>query len=47
MPFSTVEQDVAQHRAWSEKKEKRPLTGEELRDLEDILAVRGLRKAPD
>ena len=31
----TVEEDVAQHRTWFERKEKRPMKEEELRDLEN------------
>ena len=42
-----VEQDVAQHRAWSEDKNQQLMSDAELRDLTDMLAVRGLRKAPD
>jgi hypothetical protein len=42
-----AQEDVRMHREWSQRKLGRELTEEELRDLGDMLAVRGLRKAPD
>ena len=44
-PF-TVEEDVRMHREWSEQQLGRSLTSEEVRDLNEMLQVRGLRPAP-
>jgi hypothetical protein len=42
-----AEEDVRRHQAWSERKLERSLTDDELRDIKEMLGVRGLRKAPD
>ena len=44
-PFS-LEEDVRLQKEWSEQKEQKPMTPEALRDLEEMLKVRGLRPAP-
>ncbi len=42
----TLEEDVRLHREWSERKLGRVLSEEELKDIRDMLSVRGLRPAP-
>ena len=44
-PFS-LEEDVRRHREWTEQNEEKPMTPEALKDLEEMLGVRGLREAP-
>ena len=40
------QEDLRQHKEWSEKKENKPMTPEALRDLEEMLKVRGLLPVP-
>ena len=42
-----LEADISMHQTWSEKKVKRSLTEDEMRDLREMLSVRGVRKAPE
>ncbi len=43
----SVETDVARHKAWSERVKERDLTAEELRDIREMLEIRGMRVPPE
>ena len=41
-----AQEDVAMHQQWTEKSTGTPMSADDLRDLEEMLAVRGLREPP-